>query len=99
MILLSHAPVFRWHKGYAHGREMVQDETQSRRHALVGTSTNVDRVRAFIRQDRRLTIRMIADELNINECMVRQIVTKDLNVRKLFAKMVPKNSHDDQKAR
>jgi hypothetical protein len=38
--------------------------------ASVRTSTNVDRMGTFIRQDRRLTIRMIADDLNINECTV-----------------------------
>jgi hypothetical protein len=42
-----------------------------------------------MRQDRRFTIRIIADELNINECTVHQIVTQDLNMRKLRAKMVP----------
>jgi hypothetical protein len=45
---------------------------------------------AFIHQDQRLIIRMIAGELNINECMVRQIVTQDLQMRKVCAKMVPK---------
>jgi hypothetical protein len=64
----------------------------------VRTNTNVARVRAFI-QDRRLTIRIIADELNINEYMVHPIVTQDLNMRKVCAKMVPKNLNDDQKVR
>jgi hypothetical protein len=72
----SRAQVFRWHKDFVNGRETVEDERRSGRPASVaGTSTNVDSVRAFIRQDRRLTIRMIVDELNINECTVHQIVT------------------------
>jgi hypothetical protein len=33
---------------------------------------------------------MIADELNINECRVHQIVTQDLNMREVCAKMVKK---------
>jgi hypothetical protein len=57
-----------------------------------------DHVMAFIRQDGRLTIRMIADELNINERTVHEIVTQDLKVRKLCAKIVPKNWNDDQQA-
>jgi hypothetical protein len=63
------------------------------------TSTNVDRVGSFIRQDRRLTIRTTADDLNINECTVHQIVTQDLNMRNVCAKTVPRNLNDDQKAR
>jgi hypothetical protein len=39
---------------------------------------------------------MIADELN--ECMVHQIVTQNLNMRKVCAKVVPKNVNDNQKA-
>jgi hypothetical protein len=40
---------------------------------------------------------MIADELNINECMVYQIVTQNLNMRLACVKMVTKYL-DDQKA-
>jgi hypothetical protein len=50
--------------------------------ASVRTSTDVDRVRACIRQGGRLTVRMIADELNIIECTVQQIVTQDVNMKK-----------------
>jgi gamma-glutamyl phosphate reductase len=42
---------------------------------------------------------MNTDELNINKCMVHQIVIQDLNTRKACAKMVEKNLNDDQTAR
>jgi gamma-glutamyl phosphate reductase len=77
----------------------VEDEPRSGRPAPVNATKNVDRVGAYIRQDRRLTIRIIADELNINECTDHQNVTQDLNMRKLCAKMLPKKLNDDQKAR
>jgi hypothetical protein len=41
---------------------------------------------------------VIANEVNINECAVHQIVTQDLNMRKLCSKMVSENLNDDQKA-
>jgi orotate phosphoribosyltransferase-like protein len=63
------------------------------------TSTKVGRVRAFFHQYRHLTIRAIADELNINECTAHQLVTQAFNTRKVCAKIVPKNLNDDQKAR
>jgi hypothetical protein len=84
----SLAQVFRWNKDFVNGRETVEDEPLSGRPASV--KTILDHVRAFIRQDLRLTIRMIAGELNINECRVHKIVAQDLNMRKLCAKMVPK---------
>jgi hypothetical protein len=88
----------RWQKDFVNGRETVEGELRSVSPSSV-RSTNIDRVRAFIRQDRLLPIRMAADKLNINECKVHQVVTRDLNKRKVCAKMVPKNSNDDQKAR
>jgi hypothetical protein len=39
---------------------------------------------------------MIANELN--EYMVHQIITEDLNMRKVCAKVVQKNLNDNQKA-
>jgi hypothetical protein len=43
----------------------VEDEPGAVRSASVRQSTNIDRVRALIRQGRHLTIRMIGDELHI----------------------------------
>jgi hypothetical protein len=42
---------------------------------------------------------MIADELNINECMVHQVVTQALNMRKACAKMVKKNLKNQKAGR
>jgi hypothetical protein len=53
-------------------------------------------VRALIRQDRRLTIRMIHDELN--ESTIHQIATQDLIMRTVCKKLFPENLNDDQNA-
>ena len=42
---------------------------------------------------------MIADELNLGKSQVWQIITEDLNMRKVCAKMVPRLLNDDQKDR
>ena len=44
-----------------------------------------------MRSDRRLSVRVIqvAEELNMNREIVRQIVKEDLGMRKISAKMVP----------
>jgi len=44
-----------------------------------------------VRSDRRLTLRMISSELNLNRFTAHQILTQDLDVRKVCVKMVPKN--------
>ena len=54
----------------------------------------MERVRSLVRSDRRLTLRMISSELNFNRFTVHQILTQDLDMRKVCAKMVPKKPHD-----
>ena len=56
----------------------------------------MERVRSLVRSDRRLTLRMISSELNLNWFTVHQIWTQDM--RKLCAKMVPKNLTTEHKA-
>ena len=63
-----------------------------------GHSEVVERVRSLVRSDRRLTLRMISGELNLNRFKVHQIFTQDLDMRKVCAKMVPKNLTTEQKA-
>ena len=59
---------------------------------------NLERVRSLVRSDRRLTLKMISSELNLNQFNVHHILTQDLDMRKVCAKMVPKNLTTKQKA-
>jgi len=58
---------------------------------------NVEKVRALVQLDHRLSVRMIASELNLNHTTVHQILTQELTMRKLCAKIVPKNLTIEQK--
>ena len=42
-----------------------------------------------VQSDRRLTVRMIANELGMNSARVWRIITEDLRIKKICAKMVP----------
>ena len=95
---LSRAQVFRWHKSFLEGREQVEDEPRAGRPSTSKTDDNVERVMSLVRSDRRLTLRMISSELNLNGFTVHQILTQDLDMRKVCAKMVPKNLTTEQKA-
>ena len=48
--------------------------------------------------DRRLTLRMISSELNLNRFTVHQILTQDLDMPKVCAKMEAENLTTEQKA-
>jgi len=45
-----------------------------------------------------MTLRMISSELNLNRFTVHQILTQDLDMTKVCAKVVPKNLTTEQKA-
>ena len=51
-----------------------------------------------MRSDCQLTLKIISSELNLNRFTVHQILTQDLNMRKVCAKMVPKNLTTEQEA-
>ena len=56
-------------------------------------------MRQKVRSDRRLTVRMIADELGMNSERVWRIITEDLGMRKICEKMVPRLLNEGQKER
>ena len=76
----------------------MEDEPRAGRHSTSKTDDNVERVMSLVRSDRGLTLRMISSVLNLNRSTVHQILTQDLGMRKVCAKMVPKNLMTEQKA-
>jgi len=95
---LSRAQVFRWHMSFLEGRKQVEDEPRAGRPSISKTDDNVERVRSVVRSDRRLMLRMISSELNLNRFTVPKILTQNLDMRKVCAIMVPKNLTTEQKA-
>ena len=96
---MSRPRVFKWHKRFKSGREEVEDDPRSGRPSTTKTDKNIVRVKQMVRSDRRLTIRMIADNLDLNRESVRSILLHDLGMRKVCAKLVPKILSEDQKQR
>ncbi|UYV73896.1 hypothetical protein LAZ67_11001326 [Cordylochernes scorpioides] len=94
---ISRSQYGKWHKAFKEGREEVADEPRSGRPTTARTDENVDRVLEVLRTDRRLSIQQIANTLHMSTFVVHGIVTKDLQMRKVCAKLVPKVSTQDQK--
>ena len=85
------AQAFRWHKMVSEGRTIVADEERSGRPSTARTSDNTARVRELVRSDRRLTVNMIAGKVNVNREAECRILTEELGMRKICAKMVSRN--------
>lgn len=52
------------------------------------------KVLEMIAKDRRMTLRIMIDELGINKEMIRQSFHEDLGKRKIYAKFIPPNLTD-----
>ncbi|KAJ8936584.1 hypothetical protein NQ318_008056 [Aromia moschata] len=79
---LSYSQDSRWLKAFKEGREEVHDEQRSGRPSTSKTDNNVARVRQLLDCDRRLSIKMVANELKLSSTVVFRIVTEDLAMRK-----------------
>ena len=90
--------VYKWVKRFSEGRESVTDEERSGRPATT-TEENIAKVRQIVRENRRLTLRSIAEQVNIDKETVRKILTEDLDMGKVCAKMVRKEHTEEQKQR
>ena len=91
--------VYKWVKRFSEGRESVTDEERSGRPATSRTEENIAKLRQIVRENRRLTVRSVAEQVNIDRETVRKILTEDLDMRKVCAKMVPKELTEEQKER
>jgi predicted transposase YdaD len=91
--------VYKWVKRFSEGRENVTDEERSGRPATSRTKENIAHVCQIVRENRRLAVRSIAEQVNIDRETVRRILTEDLDKRKVCAKMVPKDLTEEQKQR
>jgi len=54
-------------------------------------------VKAVLDRDRRLNVRLITEEVGLPKTDVHRIITEDLHMSKICAKLVPKNLSDEQK--
>jgi hypothetical protein len=83
-VVLSSAQDFRWHKAFKDRRESVEDEKHAGRPSTARTENNVARVKVVLDRDRRLQMRLIAEELRLLKMGVHRIITEDLHMRNKF---------------
>ena len=89
--------VFRWYSQFIDGRELVETDKRGCRPKSTRTEVNVPAVADLVKNDSRITSRMIAESLNIPKTVVLQILKEDLGKRKLFARFVPRSLTPEQR--
>jgi len=94
---MSRTQCYEWFKRFKEGRISVGEEPRPGRPSTSTNDDHVERVRAVIRGNRRLTVREVADEVGISIVPCHQIFTEKLQMCCVSAKFVPHLLTDDQK--
>jgi transposase len=75
---LSRSNVFRWYGRFRDGREDTEDDPRSGWPAECRNDNSVEKISQLSLQNRHLSLRMLADEVNIGKDTVRKTVVEDL---------------------
>ena len=94
---LDKSNVYRWYKMFSEGREDVSDEERSGRPSTSTTDENIDEVKKLVLANRRITVREVAEDLNISIGLCHSIITNSLGMRRVGAKFIPKLLNFEQK--
>ena len=78
--------VYKWVKSFSEGRESFTDEERSGRPTTSRTEENIAKIRQTVRVNRRLTVRNIAEQVNIDRETDTKILTEDLDMRRCVQK-------------
>jgi len=96
---LKERTVFKWVQRFREGREDPKDDARSGCPSTSSGNENINCMRSLMLSDRRLTVRMIAEELGLGKSSVHIILTEHLDMKKVCAKIVPKLFIPEQKLR
>ena len=77
---MSRARVFEWHRRFRKGKRTWRTNQDKGRPFSSKTDENVEAVRQAVRGDRRLTVRMIAEQVRIDRQTVWQIIIEELRM-------------------
>ncbi|UYV80271.1 hypothetical protein LAZ67_18002251 [Cordylochernes scorpioides] len=94
---LDRSNVYRWYKMFSEGREDVNDEERAGRPSTSTTDEKINEVEKMILANRRITVREVAEDLNISIDSCHSNFINDLGMRRVAAKFVPKLLNCDQK--
>jgi len=94
---LSCTQVFEWFAWFKRGELSVEDHPHSGRLSTSRTDKNVVKIREKINADRQYTTDEISEATAVSWSSCRQILTVDLNMRRVATKFVPCLLTQDQK--
>ena len=97
---LSRATINEWFRLFKDGREHLTDDEGSGqpREAVNESTCNIEKVRQFIKNESKSSVRYMEMELNLSATSIYRILTEHLGLRKVCSRFVPHKLTDAEKA-
>ncbi|KAJ8944902.1 hypothetical protein NQ318_012711 [Aromia moschata] len=89
-VCMSYSQTMKWHKSLRKGREDVNEEARSGPPSTSRTDEHGTQVGEFLYTDRRMSVRMISEQLNLPKTIIHEIISEELAMWKICAKLAPK---------
>ena len=96
---MNRASVFEWHKRFKEGREYLRDDERCGRSKEVRTPELIGQIKNFMDKDCHVSLETISAQFDVSVETVHTIIRKELKMRKICAKFVPRVPREDQKER
>lgn len=84
----SRAGVFDWHRRFKEGRHDNHNDVWSGRPVIHRTRENTERVRNLVCSNSQLTVRKMAEKLNLDKETVRLILKENLHMKEVSNKIL-----------
>jgi len=94
---LSRTQCYEWYQRFKLGRTSIEDDPKSGRPSSSTGNDHIEKVRSVIRENCRLTIREVSEEVVICKSSCHTILTEKLKMRRVAAKFVLRLLTEEQK--
>ena len=95
---MSKTRIKEWYNRFKGGRTSVDSDFRSSRPSTTKTLDNIERVRLAIEEDHRMTVRELEEDLGIPKPIIWEILTSNLQMKRVCAKFIPKLLSAEQKS-
>ena len=85
---VSQKSIYKWYKLFTEGREEVNDDARPGRPSTSTTSENTEAVQKIVMENRRITIREVAEDVGISVGSCHAIFSDILGLKRVAAKFV-----------
>jgi transposase len=88
--------VYNWFSQFKNRQELLDDDQHSRRPSTFRTKEMIEKVRQLIQSDRKMTIGELEHEVGVSHRSIHAILSNDMKMRCVSAKIVPRQLTMDQ---